>query len=129
MMKRSGEGGVIEVLESFCAAFADHRTAALMGMIGAEDLVVITSEQSLLRGPVEFQKFLDQYLRGPTTYSWNWDRHDVSIAGSVAWILAEGIETVTIGDRVERHPYRMTMVLERGQGDWIVRQVHGSVPH
>jgi hypothetical protein len=128
-MKRSAEGRVIEVLESFCAAFADRRTAALTGLIGAEDLVVITSEQSLLRGPVEFGRFLDQYLRGPTTYSWNWDRHDVSIAGSVAWILAEGIETVTSGDRLERHPYRMTMVLARRQGDWIVRQVHGSVPH
>jgi hypothetical protein len=54
------------------------------------DLVVVTSEESLLRGPAELRRFLDRYVEGPTTYSWKWDRHDVSIAGSVAWLLAEG---------------------------------------
>ena len=38
------------------------------------DLVVVTSEESLLRGPAELRRFLDLYVEGPTTYSWEWDR-------------------------------------------------------
>jgi hypothetical protein len=93
------------------------------------DLTVVTSEELLLRGPTEFRAFLDRYVEGPTTYSWEWDRHDVSVAGSVAWLLAEGVETAAGADHVVRHPYRMTMVLERREGHWLLRQVHGSSPH
>ncbi|MDQ3728125.1 MAG: nuclear transport factor 2 family protein [Actinomycetota bacterium] len=91
---------------------------------------MVTSEESLLRGTQELRQFLDRYVEGTTTYSWEWRRHDVSVAGPVAWLLAEGIEVVRrTGDDVERHPYRMTMVLERGEHRWLVRQVHGSSPH
>lgn len=93
------------------------------------DLVVVTSEESLLRGPAELRRFLDGYVEGPTTYSWEWDRHDVSIAGSVAWLLAGGTETAASEERVAHHAYRMTMVLERREDRWLVRQVHGSSPH
>jgi hypothetical protein len=51
------------------------------------------------------------------------------IAGSVAWLLAEGTEIAASEDQVVRHPYRMTMVLARRDGDWLLRQVHGSSPH
>jgi hypothetical protein len=93
------------------------------------DVAVVTSEEPLLRGPVELRRFLARYADGPTSYSWQWDRRDVSIAGSVAWLLAEGTETAATGDRVEQHPYRMTMVLARREGRWLLRQVHGSSPH
>jgi hypothetical protein len=88
---------------------------------------VVTSEEPLLRGSAELRRFLHRYVDGPTTYSWEWDRYDVSTAGPLAWLLAEGTETATSGDHVERHRYRMTMVLERHRDHWLVRQVHGSV--
>jgi SnoaL-like domain len=80
-------------------------------------------------GPAELHRFLDRYVEGPTTYSWQWDRHDISISGAVAWLLAEGTETAAREDHVVRHAYRMTMVLERREGRWLLRQVHGSSPH
>ena len=124
------ETELIGVLERFCSAFADRNAKAVMRLFAPTDnIVVVTSEQPLLRGPAELRRFLDRYANGPTTYSWAWDRYDVSAAGPVAWLLAEGTETATSGDRVERHPYRMTMVLERHSGHWLVRQVHGSSPH
>ena len=92
-------------------------------------VVVVTSEDSLLRGPGELRRFLDRYIGGLTTYSWEWDRHDVSTVGSVAWLLAEGTESAATKDRLELHPYRMTMVLEQRDNRWLVRQVHGSSPH
>ncbi|MDQ4131198.1 MAG: nuclear transport factor 2 family protein, partial [Actinomycetota bacterium] len=73
--------------------------------------------------------FLERYVTGPTTYSWQWRRHDVSAAGSVAWLLADGTETATRANAGEEHHYRMTMVLERRDGRWLLMQVHGSSPH
>ena len=108
------EAELIGVLERFCSAFADRDAEAVIRQFVADgDVVVVTSEEPLLRGAAELMGFLNRYVNGPTTYSWEWDRHDVAAAGSVAWLLAEGTETATSADQVERHAYRMTMVLER----------------
>jgi uncharacterized protein (TIGR02246 family) len=124
------EAELVEVLDRFCSGFASRDAEAVLALCAPDlDLVVVTSEKPLLRGPTEFRAFLDRYVEGPTTYSWEWDRHDVSMAGSVAWLLAEGVETAADENHVVRHPYRMTMVLERRERRWLVRQVHGSSLH
>ena len=121
---------VVGALERFCSGFADRDAEAVMRLFGPDpDLVVVTSEDWLLRGPLELKRFLDRYVEGATTYSWKWDRHQVSGAGSVAWLVAEGMETAVTDGREEQHPYRMTMVLERREGRWVLMQVHGSSPH
>ena len=123
------EREVIRVLEQFCFAFAERDKEAVMKLVAPDpDLVVVTSEESLLRGPDELRAFLEGYVRGATTYSWQWDRHDVSAAESVAWLLAEGTESAATATDVERHHYRMTMVLERRDDRWLLMQVHGSSP-
>ena len=124
------EAELIGVLESFCRAFADRDGEAVMRLLAPDaDVVVVTSEEPLLRGHEELVAFLDRYVRGATTYSWEWRRHDVSTSGSVAWLLAEGIETATSERGDERHPYRMTMLLERRGERWLLTHVHGSSPH
>jgi ketosteroid isomerase-like protein len=126
----ANETELIEVLNCFCSGFADRDGEAVMRLFAPDpDMAVVTSEESLLRGPVELWRFLDRYVDGPTTYSWEWDRQDISMAGSVAWLLAEGTETAATEDRIEQHPYRMTMVLERREDRWLLMQVHGSSPH
>lgn len=80
------------------------------------DLVVVTSEEPFLRGPAELRSFLDHYVEATTTYSWKWDRLEVSTADSVGWLLAEGTETAADSDGRKQHPYRMTMVIERRLG-------------
>ena len=121
-------GQTIETLERFCLAFANRDVEAVMRLTGDRDLVVVTSEEPLLRGRDELRLFLDRYVDGPTTYSWQWDRYDVASAGAIAWLLAEGTETATTDARTEQHPYRMTMVFELLEGRWLLRQVHGSTP-
>ncbi|MCA1681196.1 MAG: nuclear transport factor 2 family protein [Actinobacteria bacterium] len=65
------EADLIDVLNRFCSAFADRDAEAVMRLCAAHpDLVVVTSEQPLLRGPVELRRFLARYAEGPTTYSW-----------------------------------------------------------
>ena len=121
---------LIDVLERFCSGFAGRDTEAVMSLFAPDlDVIVVTSEESLLRGPVELRRFLDRYVEGPTTYSWEWDHFDLSRAGSVGWLLAEGSEIAAVEERLQQHPYRMTMVCERREGRWLLMQVHGSSPH
>ena len=92
------------------------------------DVAIVTSEESLLRGGEQIRAFLERYVQGTTTYSWTWERRDVSAAGAVAWLLAEGTEIAATEDREEKHPYRMSMVCEKRDARWLLLQVHGSSP-
>jgi uncharacterized protein (TIGR02246 family) len=124
------EAALLEILERFCSRFAARDADGVMQLFARDAYVVmVTSEEALLRGPDEVRAFLRRYVQGTTTYSWMWDRRDVSAAGAVGWLLAEGAETVVAEDREEKHPYRMSMVCERRDGRWLLLQVHGSSPH
>jgi uncharacterized protein (TIGR02246 family) len=132
VMKTDAEAAarVIDVLESFCSSFEARDAEGVMQLFAPDaDVTVVTSEESLLRGPDELSAFLHSYCHGPTTYSWAWDRRDVSMAGSVAWLLAEGTEIAATGDSKVEHAYRMTMVCEKRGDRWLLVQVHGSSPH
>jgi uncharacterized protein (TIGR02246 family) len=124
------EAALVKILKSFCSAFEAQDAEGIMQLFAPDaDVIVVTSEESLLRGPDELKAFIQAYVQGPTTYSWAWDRYDVSVAGVVAWLLAEGTETTATQDSEEKHPYRMSMVCEKRDDHWLLVQVHGSSPH
>jgi uncharacterized protein (TIGR02246 family) len=124
------EAAVVEMLERFCSGFSARDADALIGLFASDaDVVAVSSEEALLRGPEELRGFFQRYAHGPTAYSWTWDRHAVSAAGDVAWLLAEGTETAAREGGEEHHPYRLTIVCERRNGRWLLLQVHGSSPH
>ena len=124
------EVALLEILERFCSGFATQDDGRVMELFAPDDdIVMITSEEALLRGSDEVKAFLSRYVQGSATYSWSWDRRDVSAAESVGWLLAQGTETVAAEDRAEEHPYRMSMVCERRGDRWFLLQVHGSSPH
>lgn len=126
----STEAALGMILERFCSGFAARNADAVMQLFAPDaDVVMITSEESLLRGPEQVAAFLRRYVGGTTTYSWSWDRRDVSAAGAVGWLLAEGTESATAGGRRDKHPYRMSLVCEKRDGRWLLIQVHGSSPH
>ena len=124
------EAALAGVLESFCAAFEARDAEAVARLFAPDqDIVIVTSEEALLRGPDELRAFLQAYVGGSTTYAWTWDRREVSAAGAVAWLVAEGTETAATEDSEEKHPYRMTLVCERRDDRWLLVQIHGSSPH
>jgi uncharacterized protein (TIGR02246 family) len=124
------EAALLEILESFCSGFAARDADGVMQLFAQDaDVVMVTSEESLLRGPDEIRAFLERYARGTTTYSWTWYRRDVSAAGAVGWLLAEGTETAAAEGREQKHPYRMTVVCEKRDDRWLLLQIHGSSPH
>ena len=99
------ETALLEILESFCSGFAARDAEGVLRPFAPDaDVVMVTSEESLLRGPDEIRAFLQRYVRGRATYSWMWDRRDVSASGSVGWLLAEGTETAAAEGREEKHP-------------------------
>ena len=60
---------VIAVLERFCAGFANRDADAIMRTVGSDpDLVVVTSEEALLRGSDELRRFLDRYVDGTSPH-------------------------------------------------------------
>jgi uncharacterized protein (TIGR02246 family) len=124
------EAAMAGMLDRFCSAFQARDAEAAMRLFAPDpDIVVVTSEESLLRGPDEVQAFLRAYVQGPTTYSWTWDRLEVSSAGAVAWLLAVGTETAASSRGEQKHPYRMTILCEKRDERWLLLQVHGSSPH
>ncbi len=124
------EAALLGILEKFCAGFAERDPDGAVELFAPDvDIVVVTSEEPLLRGPGEVRRFLHRYAQGRTTYSWTWHRRDVSAAGAVGWLLAEGVETAASEGSEEKHPYRMSMVCENRDGRWLLVQVHGSSPH
>ena len=124
------EAALVGMLESFCSAFEARDPEAVMQLVAPDpDVVVVTSEGSLLRGPDELQAFLQAYAQGSTTYSWTWDRLEVSTADAAAWLLAEGTEIAATQAGERKHQYRMSMVCEKRGERWFLLQVHGSSPH
>ena len=124
------EAALLEILDRFCSGFSARDADGVMEVFAPDaDVVMITSEEALLRGPDDVRSFLQRYVRGTTRYSWTWDRVDVSAAGDVGWLLAEGAELVSAEASEEKHPYRMSMVCEQRDGRWLLVQVHGSSPH
>jgi uncharacterized protein (TIGR02246 family) len=124
------ESALAEIHAAFCSAFERRDVEGVMRLLAPDaDTTVVTSEDALLKGSEEIRAFVDRYVAGPTTYSWVWDRRQVSSAGQIGWLLAEGTETAASPGRREVNPYRMTMVLERRRDQWLLLQVHGSSPH
>jgi uncharacterized protein (TIGR02246 family) len=125
----SGEKAALRILEDFCSGFARRDAEGVMELFADDpDIMVVTSEESVLRGPDELRGFLRSYARGQTAYSWSWGQRHVVIGDGCAWLVAEGHETVSSGNGEASHPYRMTMVLERRDEAWLVVHAHGSTP-
>ena len=123
------EAALLEILDRFCSSFAAHDANGIIHLFAPDaDVVMVTSEEALLRGPGEIAVFVRRYAAGKTTYSWEWEQRAASRAGSVGWLLAEGTETATHDGHEEKHPYRMSMVCEQREGRWLLVQVHGSSP-
>jgi uncharacterized protein (TIGR02246 family) len=124
------KGALLELLDHFCSAFAARDAETIVGLFAPDDdVVMVTSEDALLRGPAEIAAFARQYASGTITYSWEWDRREVSAAGTVGWLLAQDAEMAAEDEHEERHPYRMSLVCEQRDGLWFLAQVHGSTPY
>ena len=121
---------IVLVLDTFCDAFARRDVDVVRSLfLPRQDVMVVTSEDTVLRDRAALDVFLDRYAAGETVYSWQWERSTVVIEGETAWLLAEGVETAAGPTGETRTPYRMTILCQRFEGRWLIAQAHGSSPH
>jgi hypothetical protein len=126
----SAKAELLDLHDRFCQGFADRRSDVVLETVAdTADLVVVTSEDAILKGITELEAFLERYTGGSTTYSWTWDRRDAAVFDTWGSLLAIGTETANDESGQNSVPYRMTLVAKRLNDGWELIQVHGSSPH
>ena len=120
---------VVQALERFERMVAERDPALLSEFADEADVRLVGSEVSeVATGPAAVEALVRRLFGLPAQIRWEWQRRDVSVAGDVAWLFAQG-EAVLSGEGTEqRVPYRMTGVLERRGDTWRWRHFHGSEP-
>jgi len=118
------------LLQKFSDACARRDTEGALELFAQDDDMLLVGSEAgkRSRGPEEIRAFFERLFSREKTYSWSWEWRSVSVAGSVAWVMAEGVERVRGGGEEAKLPYRMSAVFERRAEGWALRLVHGSEP-
>lgn len=120
---------VYEVLERFNDLVYSQNMQVLSEFASDEDVILIGSESGeIAKGRQELEAFFVRIFARDVTFSWEWDRIDVSQAGDLAWFFAEGRVILSTANDQRKTPYRISGVLERCDERWLWRQYHGSEP-
>ena len=120
---------VYQVLERFNHLVSTQNLQVLAEFVPGDEVLLVGSESGeIAKGRQELEAFFTRVFARQATFSWEWDRIDVSHAGDLAWFFAEGqvILSNTSGQR--KSPYRISGVLERHGEHWLWSQYHGSEP-
>lgn len=99
------------------AMFADDADTFLYG----------TGVDEARKGRAEIRKQIERDLSQSEAWSWTLGQQSISSAGAVAWTAGDLVIRVIMGDRTLDIPHRLTLVLERRDGKWLVLQMHLSV--
>jgi ketosteroid isomerase-like protein len=120
---------VREVLERFNDLVSTHNLQVLAEFAPGDEVLLVGSDAGeVATGRQELEAFFARIFAHDTTFSWEWDRIDVSRAGDLAWFFADGRVVLSTAKEQRRSPYRITGVLERHGERWLWRQYHGSEP-
>jgi ketosteroid isomerase-like protein len=120
---------VCEVLERFNDLVSTQNLQVLAEFAPGDEVLLVGSDAGeVATGRQELEAFFARIFARDTTFSWEWDRIDVSHAGDLAWFFAEGRVVLSTAKEQRRAPYRLTGVLERHGERWLWRQYHGSEP-
>ncbi len=117
------EGEVLSILDRFNDAVSQKDVDTISSLFAPDsDVFLMGSEaEEVATGPDEIRRLLRRTFARPVAYRWDWKWRKVSVGGSVACVAADALITGA-------HPYRMTVVLEKREGRWLLMQFHGSEP-
>jgi ketosteroid isomerase-like protein len=118
-----------EILLMLQAAVDAQDLDGLVALFHADGVLVGTRLYN--HGTVEIRAYLDEeVVQKEDALFWDLPELDVFLdTGEVVGFSGDGRITVTSpeGDAVH-FPFRLTVVAERSEGGWLVRQFHGSLP-
>lgn len=120
---------VSQALERFNHLVSTRNLQVLAEFVPGDEALLVGSEAGeVAQGSQALEAFFARVFAREVTFSWEWDRIDVSHAGDLAWFFAEGRVVLTNARAQRKSPYRISGVLERHGGRWLWRQYHGSEP-
>jgi uncharacterized protein (TIGR02246 family) len=105
-------------MEAFMATFAPDADTVVYGT-GADEKRI---------GPDEIRFQAQRDWDQTDALSMVFNEMSVSAAGSVAWVASDGGFQIRAGEQEFNMPARVSMVLEKRNGDWLIVHSHFSVP-
>jgi hypothetical protein len=118
-----------KVLERFNDLVSRQDLQVLGELASGDDTRLIGSDSGeVARGSQGLAAFFARVYARDSTFSWEWDRIDISYAGDLAWFFADGWVIISTAREQRKSPYRLTGVLEHHGERWLWKQYHGSEP-
>ena len=124
------EKAVMKILQDLSNGCASKKVQQVLDLFAADaDIVLLGSEEGEKAiGRRELENFLRRLFSRPMALSFEWRWYSVSVEGSVAWVVAEGLVHTRTADQHLSSPYRLTMVLVEKGDKWLIMHTHGSQP-
>ncbi|UCC89875.1 MAG: nuclear transport factor 2 family protein [Anaerolineales bacterium] len=132
MMKANAktEAAVLTVLNEFNESYAQRDIDRLMALFAPDDDQIMfgtgADEKRIGRDQIKFQAERDWSQTEALAFNFIWQQ--ISAAGPVAWVAAEGLGQGKVGGQHIEFPLRMTAVLEQRGDEWLLVQSHVSLP-
>jgi len=124
------EHAVMDVLKQCFEAFGRRDLDALLAFFASDpDVVVIgTGRDEKGIGLAEIKAILERAFAQFDEASFQFGWHSVSVAGPLAWLATDVSYRVKAGDRESSRQIRLTSIMEKREGRWLILQSHDSVP-
>ncbi len=121
-----------EVTAALVGLFEAYNKRDLKGMLAfaapdADVLVIGSGQDERSIGAGDFGKSSQRDWGQSEAASVNFKDPAVSMAGSVSWLAADAKFQFTMGGKESILPGRLTAVLEKRNGKWLLMQMHFSV--
>ena len=121
---------VKEVLTHFGESFCRRDMGSLNDLIAPDPDVTFfgTGVDEERVGIAEIKEQIQRDWAQSESASIDWDRLCVSAQGTVAWVAAHVMLKARVSGREMTIPGRITAVMDKRDGRWLIDQLHMSVP-
>lgn len=124
------ESAVLAIMNRFLETYQQRDIDGLMALFAPDDDQILfgtgIDEKRIGRDQIRYQAERDWAQTEALAFNFNW--HQISAAGRVAWVAAEGQGQGKVGGQEIEFPLRMTAVLEQRNDEWFLVQSHVSLP-
>ena len=127
----TAESAVLARLDAFAAMIRGRDPALVDQLWGDGNFIMVGSEKGeICRTRAELAAKLGAVFANAAVFTFDFPRRTVKLAGSAAWILAEGTLARRDPDGGEQsRQYLACCIFEQVNGTWRWRQFFGSEPY
>lgn len=128
LAKAEVKWGVLKTFNALLDHIANGRLDETMVCFTEDADVALFGSEATDRavGPRAIRTHMAEIYARPYRILFDLDPGKVSSNGNVAWLTAEG--TVKLSTDDDRHPYRLSAVMEKRGGEWLWQRFDGSEP-